>query len=206
MGINTQSAGDGQERALYVWHETEERYPWPDLLRLWAAEAASLQPGDAGLWICDRLLTFAAEAAENRITTPAQHSKYQADTLAAASAYLAQLERDANWDPGHPRTIPATRVPARCWGTPPPRTSCCRCGWVTSPAMIRTRTSRRRGLSIATTRGLPRNAVGADEIRLSGRAVGHFEFPADGRVQVEIIPALLGARGVCGLDVERPIT
>jgi hypothetical protein len=100
MGINTQSAGDGQERALYTWHETGERYPWPELLRLWAAEAASLQGGEAGLWICDRLLTFAAEAAENKITTPAQHSKYQADTLAAASAYIAQLECDAAWDPG----------------------------------------------------------------------------------------------------------
>ncbi|HMB08249.1 MAG TPA: hypothetical protein VKP69_31530 [Isosphaeraceae bacterium] len=100
MGINTGQCQPGQEPALYVWHETGERYPWPELLRLWAAEAASLQPGDAGSWICDRLLTFAAEAAENKITTPAQHSKYQADTLAAASAYLAQLECDAAWDPG----------------------------------------------------------------------------------------------------------
>jgi hypothetical protein len=106
MGINTQSAGDGQERALYTWHETGERYPWPDLLRLWAAEAASLQGGEAGSWICDRLLTFAAEAAENKITTPAQHSKYLADTLAAASAYIAQLECDAAWDPGEPEDDP----------------------------------------------------------------------------------------------------
>src|SRR5512135_673725 len=118
MGINTQSAGDGQERALYTWHETGERYPWPDLLRLWASEAASLQPGDAGLWICDRLLTFAAEAAENRITTPAQHSKYQADTLAAASAYLAQLERDANWDPGAPEDDPCDPCTGSLLGHP----------------------------------------------------------------------------------------
>ena len=100
MGINTGQCQPGQDQPLYVWHETGERYPWPDLLRLWAAEASSLQPGDAGLWICDRLLTFAAEAAENKITTPVQHSKYQADTLAAASAYIAQLECDAFWDPG----------------------------------------------------------------------------------------------------------
>jgi hypothetical protein len=101
VDLESINAHSGQpDQPLYVWHETGERYPWPDLLRFWAAEAASLQPGDAGLWICDRLLTLAAEAVENRLTTPAQHSKYQADTLAAASAYIAQLERDAAWDPG----------------------------------------------------------------------------------------------------------
>ena len=118
MEINAPNHQPEQDPALYAWHETGEKYPWPDLLRLWAAEAASLQGGEAGLWICDRLLTFAAEAAENRLTTPAQHFKYQADTLAAASAYIAQLECDAAWDPGAPEDDPCDPCTGSLLGHP----------------------------------------------------------------------------------------
>jgi hypothetical protein len=36
----------------------------------------------------------------HRLTTPAQHAKYQADTEAHESAYIQALEHDAAWDPG----------------------------------------------------------------------------------------------------------
>jgi hypothetical protein len=96
MGINTEQAQPGQDRPLYVWHETGERYPWPQLLRLWGSEIASLQPGAAGVFLCNLLQQLADEATTWNLAIPAQHARYQAD----AEAYLAALERDARWDPG----------------------------------------------------------------------------------------------------------
>src|SRR5512135_2033163 len=100
MGINTGQCQPGQEPALYKWHETGERYPWPDLLRLWAAEAASLQGGEAGLFICDALQRLADEATTWGLATPESHATYRADTEAREAAYIAALEADANWNPG----------------------------------------------------------------------------------------------------------
>src|SRR5512135_1826474 len=100
MGINTAQSQPGQGQPLYPWHETGEKYTWPQLLRLWAAEAASLQPGAAGLFLCDALQRLADEAATWNLATPESHARYRAETEAHEAAYIAALEAETHWDPG----------------------------------------------------------------------------------------------------------
>src|SRR5512135_3188637 len=106
MEINAPNHQPEQDPALYKWHETGERYPWPDLLRLWAAEATSLQPGAAGLFICDALQRLADEATTWNLATPESHATYRADTEAHEAAYIAALEAETHWDPGEPEDDP----------------------------------------------------------------------------------------------------
>src|SRR5512135_31223 len=100
MGINTEQAQPGQDRPLYVWHETGEKYTWPQLLRLWGSEIASKQAGEAGVWICERLDELAEAASIWRLAGPAQQTQHRAEEADAHRSYVAAPERDAQWDPG----------------------------------------------------------------------------------------------------------
>jgi hypothetical protein len=100
MEINAPSMGDGQDQPLYVWPGTGELVNWSTLLRLWGSEVARLQPGAAGLWICDRLLTLAAEADTWQLTGPAHHTQHSTDQADHEAAYIAALESETHRDPG----------------------------------------------------------------------------------------------------------
>jgi hypothetical protein len=100
MGINTSQQRPSPDQPLYVWPGTGELVNWSTLLRLWGSEVARLQGGDAGLWICDRLLALADEADTWRLTGPALHTQHQTDQADHEACYIAALEAETCWDPG----------------------------------------------------------------------------------------------------------